>query len=423
MSPEEFNAQHRDMLRTSLPQHAALVRQAVFGEDESEFTRFATDYPGMLAENGMLDEAKVPQVSQMVLAIYRNAEFETYALQFGAEIAEDQRAVDAFSTMFLEPEGLSEEEFDYVYAKYMLDERFIGGGLGLLLKDPDFRVALNLGDDVTAESYMAQARSFAAQATSYEEFREIAVQYGYFGSMVCTWLAACAAVAVAAFAAAVVWAVAYLIVCSNSVSACSAAGIGDRSVAQMLPKQSQHLTSMCLNDSSGTIWILCNAQYGFRRLPLLPGHSSFDLGVSSVVGVIVGGQGNALKTLRVKGDDYEAGCYFLGEGSQSSPCALTITDDGDADSSTQAVTNDAQDAAEKRGVAGFSDLRGGGTLPGINDDRFTMQGAAALIPERFDYAEYAREGVGSERFYRAVVTASTFRMLFEKNSSLLEPKA
>lgn len=185
MTPEELNAGFREHVYGNLSRQAAAVRELVLGDDPEEVQKSVLEHGTFLAEKGLLDPSEAPRVNKVFFALYKNTELEEFAMMWADAVYKDSRAADTVKAMNFRPETVSAEDFDYVYDRYLAPDTYVVPYLEILLRDKDFREAMELEDDITVAEYRQRATEYGAVVTNYEEFVNSAHQYSYFGPFVC----------------------------------------------------------------------------------------------------------------------------------------------------------------------------------------------------------------------------------------------
>lgn len=391
MTPEELNAAHRDFVVGQLSRHAVLVQQLLKDDDPEQINRLVLERGSFLAEQGLLPASEAPRINQVFLALYKNVELEEWNIKWSDAIHQDQRASTIIQTMNVAPSSVTETDFRYFYDTYVASDVFIVPALEIMLKDRGFRSAMELEDGITVDEFRKRSIEVGLRSQTYEQFQEIAGQYSYFGPFICGWT-----VCVLAIAVVFTW------VGTPPVTCTSGNTVLPR-LADMVPPQGPELQSGCINSSSRTLWAVVRGFSGFKRVPIVPGGTSQELGLKRIEAIVIGGFGNELARLRTNtGDVAENGCYVL-SSDVAQPGVITLRDSDDG--TVAVVANDAQEAAEGLALAGYSPVTGDAVAK-FADTRYAMDSSAALLPPTADSQRIFQLVGASDRYSRVLQTAN-----------------
>jgi hypothetical protein len=385
MTPEELNAHHRDFVVNRLLHQSVLVKNLMVADDPTELSRFILENGSVLSEHGLASPEEAPRLNNVFTALYRNTELEEWSWQFLEIIQTDQKAGEILRIMNFAPETVTADQFRYLYDTYIAEQDFVVKALEIILRDPDFRKAMDLEDDISVAEFRRRSLDYASISETYEDFQRTAKQYGYFGPFICT-ATVCAVAVLFVFAFTTVGVSPVTCVSGNTVLS---------SVARMIPSQGDRLQSLCINHSTTPAWVIVKGHSGFKRVSLGADDTSRDLDLLRVEAIVIGGRGNSLARVALpNGETRTSGCYVLACNAED-PAVVTIEET--ASGEVALTVNDAQRLAESAGMAGYSSTELD-TVAGYADVRFAMDGATAALPPTMDRARLARLLAFSERY-------------------------
>ena len=432
MTPVEFNASLRNHVAANLKQQIIYVKHKMSSVDPEHWS-MAEGLGDLVARQGWVDPAGAQRWNQLGLAIYRNPRIDSYLYQSMSDVYSSPEIASLADQIRDDPASLSEEQLQGAADRLLRDERYTFGYMRVLLDDADIRRALGFPEDMNVDRYLEEHRRILAASSSFREYQQkskhlhritVMDDNGGDGGSADPDTSIFAAI-FAVLAVAVVHTVAVLVNYAAAVNVAykvnvttgrpkpvgpgpalvsyyTTAGLGAASrsgQAGVLPPATSACESRCLNSSPAPVWVITGAGSLLKRVPLEADTDSAHLGLSRVIALVIGGKGNPVRMLRLRsGEVVSQGAYMIFQ-SLEAPGALTLREHAGI---YELECNQSQCAAEDAGVAGYSDLDGGGTAGKHFDGRFNMGGIAAALPAGMPIAEFSREMNDAAYFTRVM---------------------
>lgn len=390
MRPEELTS----MLRVRVKRD--LTRRLTFALDSAEKDP-TTSLADLMVAFQVTTAANAATLARVVHALVRDPALEGHMTAVMAGYKAHPELEASLHRLASDPDSLPDADLDAVLELLLNDDRLITAPIKIILENQEIRAILNVPDDMTFPRYVEDLRRALRESTTYDEFmRKVAIapEGLFFSALTAVAVAVLATVAtvVHAVAVAVTYAAAYAVALKAVVF--TVAGQTGSSVPDgVVPPQTGPLESICTNDSDTVAWVVVVDQGRRRRVPLMPGRDTRELGLRSVAGVLVGGAGNPVQVLRRNGVPVPAGIYPLRRNEVTPGLIRLVNGVGEV----AAEVNDAQREAERPCVGEFA-----GAATQFDQEEISMATVAAAVPAGFDYAATMRSTIIARRFDRTM---------------------
>jgi hypothetical protein len=427
MTIEQFNLNLRETVRAGLPGQINSIKSILASGPSSPSAndprlRLVDDIGGVLAESGNIPIAQRERINNIAVAIYKNRNIDAYIQQQVGPLLSDQKAIDIFGKLLVEPGSVSPDDFNYVFDNLLQNDALTIGPLEILLADPDVRDAMGFDSDAAAAQYIANLRQTIASVETWTDWLQRSADLGFLGPFLCgpTFCAVAVVWAVVeTVALAVNYAGAYALAFASvvTITVASANGIDQNSeLGRASQLQPGIVDSVVRNETPLALWVVIQGPTGFKRVPIMPGSDSMSAGIMSIEAILIGGgELNGLSALGVTdGSTRTSGAYVLAHDT-CKPAIVTITMDGKI---AHVEANEIQKSAEHSGRAGFSDLMGGGPAGDHYDSRWTLNDTAAAIPVGFNVAELHAMSQELAYYSRTRRLASNLESVYQKTVRL-----
>jgi hypothetical protein len=386
MTPEQFLEQLREKVREDLPKWMEYTRRTLPqnpGPDETKAWVQELQDRGAerMVQAGFISRDRVDKVSRVMVAVSKSKRLGDYMRRATSEILRDRRYVDISQRMIREPDTITAEDVEYMTQRSTSDDRLISGVYRAAFSDPKIREAIGIPPDITAERMMVVLRRQIKERNSLEDLAQDPELHDLFTVpvvpvVVIATVLALAHTFIVAYtqAAATVNLVALLSIWAAAFVSVVASGI----------------------DSSG--WV------GALEGPNGPLCSAVNFGLMTVDAILLGGPLNELKAMEIgRGQLRKGGAYVLVQDPVS-PGEVRLQD---RDTGVAVMPNQRQREAEEQGIAGYSDLAGGGSAGRNYDRRLRMEQVTSVAPPRFDYRQAQDYQMAVQTFYdRLRITAA-----------------
>jgi hypothetical protein len=416
MTPEQFLEQLREKVREDLPKWMEYTRRTLPqnpGPDETKAWVQELQDRGAerMVQAGFISRDRVDKVSRVMVAVSKSKRLGDYMRRATSEILRDRRYVDISQRMIREPDTITAEDVEYMTQRSTSDDRLISGVYRAAFSDPKIREAIGIPPDITAERMMVVLRRQIKERNSLEDLAQDPELHDLFTVpvvpvVVIATVLALAHTFIVAYtqAAATVNLVALLSIWAAAFVSVVASGIDSSGWVGALEGPNGPLCSAVHNDSSKFAWVVFRDRLGLKRVALAPGTSSLNFGLMTVEAILLGGPLNELKAMEIgRGQLRKGGAYVLVQDPVS-PGEVRLQD---RDTGVAVMPNQRQREAEEQGIAGYSDLAGGGSAGRNYDRRLRMEQVTSVAPPRFDYRQAQDYQMAVQTFYdRLRITAA-----------------
>ena len=403
MTPEELFEHLSKNINRDLQTWASAAGKIVSAKtDEDKATQLVAakpDFAETLAQSGLVSDEQVAKISALSTVIANSSSIRDYGEDAVKPLLADPKYVELSIKLGLDPASLNSEELEYLVEKTLAEDSLVSGAILVATSEPDVRKALGIPQDVTAEKFMLDLRRSIGDANTVSDVplpELLCLGNSPVVAVVVLALAFVVAVSHVAVSNTAVLTIVALVFGVVSVAAEGSSSLGGLAEKTIAIENAENLVS---NNTDLTLWLLIEVGGFLKKFPLPPKRESAEFGISSVLGIFVGGEGNKIDQLQANGGHVERrkGIYRIGP--KSIDCSVV-----EVRESQQGVascfSNEIQEQFESNESAFVVE-----ELYFTKFERtFRFETLASVIPENFDFSALAK-------FYKA-------RQSFDKTTQL-----